>query len=105
MKEIPKDEVVVEEKVVNDESTNENTAVTETAVEVEEEKEEEDNRFMLLDYLFRFVETRQTPLNPVLSGYFSKLLILLLNRKQKQIVPYIFSDNCTVLENLLYHTY
>jgi len=60
---------------------------------------------MLLKYLFRFVKTRQYPLNPVLSGYFAKLLILLLNRKQKQVVPFIFSTQCTLLDDLLFHVY
>jgi hypothetical protein len=65
----------------------------------------EENRYMLLDYLFKFVESKKTPLNPVLSGYFSKLVIMLLNRKQKQIVPYIFGSNCKVIERLLFHVY
>lgn len=60
---------------------------------------------MLLKYLFKFVETRQYPLNPVLSGYFAKLVILLLNRKQKQVVPYIFSPECTLIDDLLFHVY
>lgn len=60
---------------------------------------------MLLKYLFKFVETRDHPLNPVLSGYFAKLLVLLINRKQKQIVPFIFSEECSLIDNLLYHVY
>jgi hypothetical protein len=65
----------------------------------------EENRYMLLDYLFKFVECTKTPLNPVLSGYFAKLVIMLLNRKQKQIVPYLFGPNCKVIERLLFHAY
>lgn len=97
VKDEPKaDEIKVEIKV-----DNETTAVTEeTEVPVAEP-----DKYMLLKYLFRFVETRDVPLNPVLAGYFAKLLILLLNRKQKQIVPFIFSDECTLIENLIYHVY
>lgn len=65
-------------------------SVNETTVEPEPVPETAD-KFMLLKYLFKFVQTRQYPLNPVLSGYFAKLVILLLNRKQKQVVPFIFS--------------
>lgn len=43
--------------------------------------------------------------NPVLAGYFSKIVQLLINRKQKQIVPYIVSDENQVVENLLKHVY
>ena len=45
---------------------------------------------MLLDRLFKFIDTDEVPLNAVLSGYFSKLVSLLINRKLKSIVPYIF---------------
>jgi hypothetical protein len=72
---------------------------------VEEKKEEVPDKYMLLKYLFKFIETREHPLNPVLSGYFAKLLILLINRKQKQIVPFIFSGECDLIDNLLYHVY
>jgi hypothetical protein len=59
--------------------SQETTAQTEATVEHEEDVEE--SRYMLLDYLFKFVESTKTPLNPVLSGYFAKLVIMLLNRK------------------------
>jgi len=47
---------------------------------------------MLLDRLFKFLEDEDEPVNPVLAGYFSKVVQLLINRKQKQIVPYIVAD-------------
>jgi hypothetical protein len=36
---------------------------------------------MLLDRLFKFIRSKDIPLNAVLSGYFAKLLTLLINRK------------------------
>ena len=53
--------------------------------EPEPEEEEIDNggRYMLLERLFKFVRTEDTPLNAVLAGYFAKLVTLLINRKQK----------------------
>lgn len=39
----------------------------------------------LLDYLFSFLET-QEPLNPVLSGYFNKLVVSLLKRNHKKVL-------------------
>ena len=62
---------------------------------------------MLLDRLFRFIEVSDDePINPVLAGYFSKVVQLLVNRKQKQIVPYIMqAEDNKVIENLLRHVY
>jgi hypothetical protein len=37
---------------------------------------------MLLNKLFKFLQTEQKPLNPVLAGYFSKLVSSLVSRKQ-----------------------
>lgn len=47
---------------------------------------------MLLERLFRFIRSRETPLNPVLAGYFAKLMTILINRRQKLIIPYIFGE-------------
>ena len=74
--------------------------------EEEEEKDEDDNnKYLLLDRLFKFIKTKETPINPVLSGYFAKLVTLLINRKQKNLIPYVFSHNSEIIDNLLYHVY
>ena len=44
-------------------------------------------------------------MNAVLSGYFAKLVTLLINRKQKQLIPYVFAPNSQVIDSLLYHVY
>ena len=59
-------------------------------LEPEPESDDGDAKYALLDRLFKFVRSQEKPLNPVLAGYFSKLVTLLINRKQKQIVPYVF---------------
>ena len=64
-----------------------------------------DAKFALLDRLFRFIRAQEKPLNPVLSGYFSKLVTLLINRKQKQIVPYVFEDHPDIIDCLVNHVY
>jgi len=60
---------------------------------------------ILLDRLFKFVMTDKKPLNPVLAGYFAKLVTLLINRKQKQLVPYVFAPGSKIIDKLLYHVY
>lgn len=92
-----------EEAEALDEETKEATAEP-TAANTEKPNEEPD-RYMLLKHLFRFVETQEYPVNPVLAGYFAKLLVLLLNRKQKQIVPFLFSNECTLIDKLMFHIY
>ena len=68
---------------------------------VSDEEEEVVHKYMLLDRLFKFIEEDGVELvNPVLAGYFSKVVQLLINRKQKQIVPYIISDKSNVVENV-----
>jgi hypothetical protein len=59
----------------------------------------------LLERLFSFVRTEEKPLNPVLSGYFAKLVTLLINRKQKSLVPYVFGSDSDVIDWLIYHVY
>jgi hypothetical protein len=56
------------------------TKITEPEPE-EEEEEPSPSKYALLDRLFKFIKTTETPLNPVLSGYFFKLVTLLINRK------------------------
>ena len=63
---------------------------------------EEESKYVLLDRLFLFLE-QNVELNPVLSGYFCKLVSLLISRKQKQLVPYIFSAESKIMENLVKH--
>jgi serine/threonine-protein phosphatase 6 regulatory subunit 1 len=70
-----------------------------------EEEEEKGGRFQLLDRLFKFVRTKGKPLNPVLAGYFSKLMTLLINRKSKNLIPYVFAENSDIIECLVYHVY
>jgi len=90
------------------EQTNESTLATTVADASEHSEEEEVSKYMLLDRLFKFIsidEKENGEVNPVLAGYFSKVVQLLINRKQKQIVPYIFAEENKVVESLLAHVY
>ena len=79
------------------------TEATDTAVE---EDDEPDNKYVLLDRLFKFVRTEgDEQLNPVLSGYFCKLVSILISRKCRQLVPYVFAPGSDLIECLLKHVY
>ena len=115
-------EPVAEDKTVGEqeeaEKTVDTTAVTaDTTVKTisepepeeedkrEDEPEEEGGKFMLLERLFRFIRSKETPLNAVLAGYFAKLFTILINRRQKQLIPRIFAPDSDVLDCLLFHVY
>lgn len=67
--------------------------------------EEKQSKFMLLDRLMLFIRQQEKPLNDVLAGYFSKLMTLLINRKQKSLLPYVFGAESDVIDCLLNHVY
>ena len=60
---------------------------------------------MLLDRLMKFIRPKEKNLNAVLSGYFSKLMTLLLTRKQKSLLPYVFSEGSDIVDCILNHVY
>jgi len=41
----------------------------------------------------------------VLSGYFSRLVSLLISRKQKDLIPYIFAPESQIMDQLVKHVY
>ena len=71
---------MLHEKIEVEEETTEATA-TINEPEPEEDEPLEYGRYQLLERLFRFIGTDEKPLNDVLSGYFTKLMTVLLNRK------------------------
>lgn len=78
-------------------------ATVETEVTQQNEEDEDiDNKFVLLDRLFTFIE-QEEDLNPVLAGYFAKLVSLLISRKQKLLIPYIFAPESKIIDNLVKH--
>ena len=81
----------------------ESTQVTEKTVETQED--ESVSRYYLLNHLFKFVRSTNTPLNSVLSGYFAKVFNLLLSRKQNQLIPYLFEVSNDAIDCLLNHIY
>ena len=65
------------------EDSTEGTQAT-TVAETSEHSDDENSvsKYMLLDRLFKFINRKdKEPVNPVLAGYFSKVICLLINRK------------------------
>lgn len=99
--EVKEDEQLVEEvkETATNESVEEPKAAEETKTLEEQVEEEQDGgKYMLLERLMKFIRNKEKNLNAVLSGYFAKLFTLLLTRKQKNILPFIFGPGSDVVE-------
>lgn len=97
-----------EKNVIEEAKAETTTTITDGINEPEAEDQEEDNpagKYMLLDRLMKFIRQKEKPLNAVLSGYFAKLFTLLINRKQKSLLPYVLAPESDIVESLLYHVY
>jgi hypothetical protein len=67
------------------------------------EKKKVSNRFELFEKLLTFLDTTDE-LNPVLSGYFSKLFQVLVGNKTKEVFTYIY-NHPHVLDMFVRHIY
>jgi serine/threonine-protein phosphatase 6 regulatory subunit 1 len=106
-------EPAVEEEKVKEEKVQEEQSETTQSTTIREPEDEDStivkketvSRLALLDRLFRFLKSENKPLNPVLAGYFTKLVTLLINRKSKQLMPYVFAPESTIIDRLVEHVY
>jgi hypothetical protein len=70
---------------------------------LQSEKKQE-SQFVVIDHFLKFVETDQ-PLNYVLSGYFAKIFLNILNLKTNSFLKYIFTTRREFLSNLVRHSH
>ena len=102
---------IIENKIKNNEDKKEiNIINTEDKENKEENKIEKikeeypEDQIELLDYFLSFVST-ESELNYVLCGYFSSLMIILLNKNFLKIINYLFLKRKDILKKLVYHSY
>ena len=62
-----------------------------TYADSQDQPVEMEKRQELLDFLFSFIEDGEKELNPVLCGYFCKMVNCLLTKRGKQTLTYLFS--------------
>jgi hypothetical protein len=69
-------------------------------------EEKYSGKYALLDMLFDFILSapKNIEINPVLSGYFEKVVLALLGYNQKQVMNYIYTKE-NVMEKLIDHVY
>lgn len=84
-------------------STHASEANTEITGKEEEKEPLSTNKYDLIDYLNRFVET-DDQLNDVLSGYYARLCTILIQKKSDEVAKYFFKNE-NLLYRLAYHSY
>ena len=70
----------------------------------EEENKYPEDKIELLDYFFSFLNDN-SELNYVLCGYFSSLMLNLLNMNSIKIIKYLFLKRKDILKRFVYHSY
>ena len=63
-----------------------------------------ENNFELLDYLLNFVMNDNTNLNNVLSGYFSNIMMKLIDKYTNKILKYLYLKRKHILEKIMKHS-
>lgn len=97
--EAPKSGTEEEEEKTDDASTHVSEAQSETVTA----EPLSTNKYELLDYLNQFIDTEDV-LNDVLSGYFARLLAVLIQKKSDEIATYYFKNE-ELLYRFAYHSY
>lgn len=77
--------------------------MTEPESEDQEVKPLPPNKYELLEYLLSFLKTDQE-LNPVLCGYFAKLINVFISSKHEEFFHYIYTHE-TLIEDFANHVY
>lgn len=77
-----------------------------TKVETQANKKKYGGKYELIDRIFDFILLcpKNTEINPVLSGYFQKVVLALLGYKQKQVMNYIYTKE-NLIEKMIDHVY
>ena len=107
---LQKEESKEEIKEENKKEINEENKEEKKEENKEENKQEKkineypNDKIELLDYFLSFVET-DSELNYVLTGYFSKFLIMLFLKKPITLINYFFIKRKDILEKFIYHSY
>jgi len=86
-----------------DESTHISEETSEAATLEKPHTPLSDNQYDLLDYLTGFIDT-ENELNDVLSGYFSRLCNILLQKKSIELAKYFYTNE-KLLYKFAYHSY
>ena len=89
---------------INDNSEEEEKEIGKEKEEYDIIDEKENEKIIneeILDYLFKFLDNESSIVNPVLSGYFNKIINFLLKKNTKLLLQYFFDINGKIIYKLL----
>ncbi len=97
-------ELITEEsqKVSDEELEEEKMTMMTGSTYADTNEQEMEKRQELLDFLFSFLEDVGKELNPVLCGYFCKMVNCLLTKRTKQTITYLYTHS-HILVNMVRH--
>ena len=96
-------EICNQNAILDDDDTVISEATTEISAKDSKQKQLSSNKYDLLDYLVKFIDTEEE-INDVLAGYFARLFNLLIQKKGEEIARYIYSHE-ELLYRFAYHSY
>lgn len=104
----PSDQNIISESHENQTGSDSfsTTSTKETQQNPEEPTKKFSGKYELMDMLFDFILSadKNVEINPVLSGYFEKVIFALLGYKQKQVMNYIYTKD-KLMDKLIEHIY
>jgi len=98
----PVEEQATADSTIDDASTHVSEATSEATTK-EQKAPLSDNKYDLIEYLCRFIDTDEE-LNDVLAGYFSRLCNILLQKKSLDMAKFFFTHT-HYLYRFAYHSY
>ena len=87
--------IIIEDNIDNE---NEDNNIENIIKENNENNQCDENNFELLDYLLNFIMNDNINLNYVLSGYFSNIMMKLIDKYTNKILKYLYLKRKDVLE-------
>ena len=93
--------IIIEDNIDNE---NEDNNIENIIKENNENNQCEENNFELLDYLLNFIMNDNINLNYVLSGYFSNIMMKLIDKYTNKILKYLYLKRKDVLEKIMKHS-
>ena len=93
--------IIIEDNIDNE---NEDNNIENIIKENNENNQYDENNFELLDYLLNFIMNDNINLNYVLSGYFSNIMMKLIDKYTNKILKYLYLKRKDILEKIMKHS-
>lgn len=93
--------IIIDDDIENEKEDNNIENIQKENNEINQYNE---NNFELLDYLLNFIMNDNANLNNVLSGYFSNIMMKLIDKYTNKILKYLYLKRKDILEKIMKHS-